>query len=176
MLRPSADGPDVSVFEDTDRIDPIVQDMVPPRPRLTSTPPCPRPSYSAMAASASAAQANRRASMLDVLCDPLGFLGLGGGIRRRRLVGQLAGVDDQKAYVCHVEAPVRVLHGHAADDTVPMPATRRLLTSPPRFSSNKGNAPCCWPHASTSWRTVRAWHQRDQPHTCSRHNPSVRLQ
>ena len=74
-----------------------------------------------------------RFHVLDVLGDTRGFLGLGGGIRRRRLVGQLAGVDDQKADCCHVEAPVRVLYGHAADDALPMPAARRLLTGPPRF-------------------------------------------
>ena len=47
----------------------------------------------------------------------------------------------------------------------------------PGFSSNKGNLPCCWPQASTSWRTV---HVRGtnvmSPTRCSRHNPSVRLQ
>ena len=68
-----------------------------------------------------------------MLCDLRSFLRLGCGIRDRRLVGQLAGVDGQKADVCHVEAPVRVLHGHAADDALPMPAARRLLTGPPRF-------------------------------------------
>src|SRR5262245_45211356 len=70
---------------------------------------------------------------LAMLGDTLGFLSLGGGIRRRCLVGQLAGVDDQKADVCHVKAPVRLLHGHAADDVLPMPAARRLLERPPRF-------------------------------------------
>jgi hypothetical protein len=70
---------------------------------------------------------------VEMLGDTLGFFGLGGGIRRRCLVGQLAGVDDQKASVCHVQAPVRVLHGHAADDALPMPASRRLLSGPPRF-------------------------------------------
>src|SRR5215831_3633713 len=74
-----------------------------------------------------------RFHVLDVLGNTRGFLGLGGGIRRRPLVGQLAGVDDQKADFCHVEAPIRVLHGHAADDALPMPAARRLLTGPPGF-------------------------------------------
>ena len=71
--------------------------------------------------------------VLDVLGNTRGFLGLGGGIRHCRLVGQLAGVDDQKAYCRHVEAPVRVLHWHTADDALPMPAARRLLAGPPRF-------------------------------------------
>src|SRR5262250_493497 len=64
---------------------------------------------------------------LDVLGDTLGFFGLGGGIRRGRLLGQLARVDDQKTDLCHVETPVRVLHWHATDDALPMPASRRLL-------------------------------------------------
>jgi hypothetical protein len=74
-----------------------------------------------------------RFNVSDVLCDTLRFLGLGGGICHRRLVGQLARVDDQKAYLGHVEAPIRVLHGHAADDTLSMPAAWRLLPGPTRF-------------------------------------------
>ncbi len=70
---------------------------------------------------------------LDVLGDTLGLFGLGGGIRCSRLLGSLARVDDQKAYLGHVETPVRVLHGHATDDALPMPASRRLLSGPPRF-------------------------------------------
>jgi len=38
-----------------------------------------------------------RCHVLDVRCQTLGFLGLGGGIRHCGLVGQLAGVHDQKA-------------------------------------------------------------------------------
>src|ERR687886_1607162 len=40
---------------------------------------------------------------LDVLGDTLGLFGLSGGIRRGRLLGSLARVDDQKADLCHVE-------------------------------------------------------------------------
>jgi hypothetical protein len=69
----------------------------------------------------------------DGLCDTLRFLGLGRGICHRRLVGPLARVDAQKASLGHVEAPIRVLHGHAADDTLSMPASWRLLPGPPRF-------------------------------------------
>src|SRR5262249_47212635 len=69
----------------------------------------------------------------DVLGDPLGFLSLGGSIRHRRLVGQLAGVHDQKAYLGHVEASVRVFYGYTTDDTLPMPASRGLLPGPTRF-------------------------------------------
>src|SRR4029450_10912503 len=76
-----------------------------------------------------------------VLCDTLRFLGLCGGICHRRLVGQLARVDDQKAYLGHIEAPIRVLHGHAADDTLSMPASWRLLPGPTRFFEQQGQRP-----------------------------------
>src|SRR5262249_6893361 len=78
---------------------------------------------------------------LDVRSDTLGLFGLGGGIRRSRLLGQLARVDDQKTYLCHVETPVRVLHGHATDDALPMPASRRPLRGPPRFSEQERQSP-----------------------------------
>jgi hypothetical protein len=71
--------------------------------------------------------------VLDVLCDALGFFGLGGGIRHRRLVGQLAGVHDQKVYLGHIEVPVSVLYGRTTDDPLSMPASRWLLPSPTRF-------------------------------------------
>jgi hypothetical protein len=74
-----------------------------------------------------------RRHVLAMLGDARGFLGLSGGICHRRLVSQLARVDHQKAYLCHVEAPVRILHGHAADDTLPMPAARRLRAGSSRF-------------------------------------------
>jgi hypothetical protein len=74
-----------------------------------------------------------RFHVLDVLGDTLGFPGLGCGRRHRRLVGQLARVDSQKASLCYVEAPVSVLHRHAADDTLPMPVSRRLLAGSTRF-------------------------------------------
>ena len=79
-----------------------------------------------------------RFHMLDVRCDTLGFLGLSGGIRDRRLVGQLARVDDQKADRCHIEAPISVLHGHTTDDTLPMPAARGLLPSTARLFEQEG--------------------------------------
>jgi hypothetical protein len=70
---------------------------------------------------------------LDVLGDTLGLLGLGGGIRRGCWLGSLARVDDQQTALGHVETPVRVLHGHATDDALPLPASRRLLPGPSRF-------------------------------------------
>src|SRR5688572_33386749 len=108
--------------------------MVTPRPWLAPTPPLATPFVLGNGSLCVGGTSKPpRFYMLDVLGNTRSFLGLGGGIRRYRLVGQLAGVDDQKAYCRHVEAPVRVLHGHTADDTLPMPAARWLLTGPPRF-------------------------------------------
>jgi hypothetical protein len=105
-----------------------------PRPWLTPTPPLATPfvlGHGGLCVGGTSQPP--RFYVLDVLGTTRGFLGLGGGIRRRRLVGQLAGVDDQKAYCRHVEAPVRVLHWHTADDALPMPAARWLLTGSPGF-------------------------------------------
>jgi hypothetical protein len=69
----------------------------------------------------------------DGLGETLGCLGWGRGIRHSGLVGQLAGVDDQEAYLCHGEASVSIFHVHVADDTGPVPASRRLLAGAARF-------------------------------------------
>jgi hypothetical protein len=66
---------------------------------------------------------------LDVLGDALGLFGLGGGVGHGRLLGQLAGVHDEKPELFHSAVPVRVFHLHLADDTLSMPASRRLRTA-----------------------------------------------
>jgi hypothetical protein len=75
---------------------------------------------------------------LDGLGDTLGVCGVGGGRRRGRLLGPLARGDDQTTALCQVATPVRGRHGHAPDDAGPMPASRRLLTGPPRFCEPEG--------------------------------------
>jgi len=121
-------------FRDIDRFDPRVQDLGTPRPGLAPTPPLAPPFVLGNGRLGGGGTGKpRRFHMLDVLCDTLGFLGLRCGIRDRRLVGPRARVDDQKADLCHSEAPISVLHGHATDDTLPMPASRRLLPGPTRF-------------------------------------------
>jgi hypothetical protein len=105
--------------------------MITPRPGLAPTPP--------LASAFVLGNARLRIGgtgkppcfhVLDVRCQMLGFLGLGGGIRLRCLVSQLTGVHDQKAYLGHVEAPVGILYGHWAGDTLPVPAPWRLLPCP----------------------------------------------
>jgi hypothetical protein len=112
----------------------IVENMIAPEARRAAPPSLP-PAFIVADGRLGVGRTGKPAGChaLDVLGDPLGLFGLGGGIRCGRLLSQLARVDDQKAYLCHVETPVRVLHGHATDDALPMPASRRLPTSPPRF-------------------------------------------
>jgi hypothetical protein len=71
--------------------------------------------------------------VLDVLCDTLDLFGLGGSVGHGGLLGQLAGVHDEKPAFCPSAAPIRVLSFHLADDPVPVPAARRLLAGTARF-------------------------------------------
>src|SRR5215471_15635435 len=85
-----------------------------------------------------------RFNVSDVLCDTLRFL---------------------KAYLGHGEAPIRVLHGHAADDTLSMPASWRLLPGPTRFFEQQGQRPVLLaPRFHLLAHRTRARHQCDQPH------------
>src|SRR5262245_15889325 len=76
---------------------------------------------------------------LPVLGDPFGFLGVGGGIGCSGLLGHRARGDAQPAARCHVVAPLRLRHGHAAPDTLPLPAARRLWPGPARFVAHAGH-------------------------------------
>ena len=75
---------------------------------------------------------------LDMLGDALGLFGLGGGIGHGRLLGQLTRGHDQQTALFPSAAPVSVFHFHLADDTVPVPASWRLLASPARFFEQEG--------------------------------------
>jgi hypothetical protein len=70
---------------------------------------------------------------LDVLGNALGLFGLGGAVGRGRLLGQLPGVHDEKPEVFYSKAPISVFHFHLPDDTVPVPASRRLLACTARL-------------------------------------------
>jgi hypothetical protein len=70
---------------------------------------------------------------VDRLGDALGLFGLGGGVSYRRLLGQLAGVHDQKTALFQSAAPVSAFYFHLTDDTVPVPGAWRLLACPARF-------------------------------------------
>src|SRR5215471_12835705 len=113
--------------------------MVTPRPWLAPTPPLATPFVLGNSRRCvSGTGKPLRFHVPDVLCDPLSCLGWSGGIRHRCLVSHLARVDAQKAELGHVLSPIRVLHGHAAEDTVPMPVSRRLLTRTARFFEPEG--------------------------------------
>src|SRR5262245_2382835 len=78
-------------FRDADRFDPIMQDMVTPRPGLTPPPPLAPPFVLGNGRLCIGGTGKPlRFNVLAVLSDTLGFLGLGGSIRHCRLVGQLA--------------------------------------------------------------------------------------
>jgi len=101
----------------------------------------------------------------DVLCETLGFLGLGCGICHRALVGQLAGVDRQEAYLCHVAASVSVFHFHLADATGSMPAAWRLLAGAARFcEQERQRSMLLAPYLYLLAHRTGARHQRAQPH------------
>ena len=111
----------------------------------------------------------------DGLWDPASFLRWGGRRRHRRLVGPRAGVHDQPAALGHVEAPVRVLHGDATDDTVPLPAARWLLPGPTRFVAHEGPAAGrLAPGLSRRAHRTRARPPRAQPHALLSPPPSGR--
>jgi len=78
-------------LRDTERFDLIVQEMVTPRPGLAPTSPLAPPVVLGDGRlRVSGTGKPPRFHVLDVLGDTRGFLGLGSGIRHRRLVGQLA--------------------------------------------------------------------------------------
>ena len=78
-------------MRDTDRFDLRVEAMVTPGPWRAPTPPLATPVVLGNGRlRVGGTSKPPRFHVLDVLGDTLGFLGLGGGIRRRRLVGQLA--------------------------------------------------------------------------------------
>src|SRR5262245_59888106 len=140
--------------------------MVTPRPGLAPTPPLATPFVLCNGRlCVSGTGKPLRFHVPDVLCDPLSFLGLRGGIRPRCLVSQLARVDDQKAALGHVLSPIRVLHGHAAADTVPMPVSRRLLTRTARFCEQEGQGTVLLaPRFQLLPHGTGARDQRDEPH------------
>ena len=96
--------------------------------------------------------------------DTRGRWGWGGGRRRGRWQGSRARVDAQQPARCHVETPVRVLHGHATDDTWPMPAARGLLPGPARVCEPSGAAPVLLaPHLALLASRTRPRPQREAP-------------
>jgi hypothetical protein len=152
--------------------------MVTPRPWRAPTPPLAPPVVLCQSRLGGGTTGKPpRVNVSDVLGDTLRFLGVGRGIGHRRLGGQLARVDDQQASLGHVEAPIRVLHGDAADDTLSRPASWRLLPGPPRFFEPQGQRPVLLaPRFHLLAHRTRARDSGEPPHTPrSRHTPSVRV-
>src|SRR5215510_5088695 len=108
-----------------DRFHLVMEGMIPPGPRLAPTPPL----AAAFVLGHSGLRSGGPGQPAGV--DPremLGDLGrclrLGCGLRDRRRVGPVAGVDHQQAACCPLEASGSLCHFPPADDTVPLPASR----------------------------------------------------
>ena len=109
----------------------LVPGMIPPWPGLAPAPPLAAAFVVSHGCRRIGGPGNpSRCHVLAVRGQPLSFLGVGGGIRHRSLVGHRAGGHDEQAEFGPVEAPVRVLHGPQAGDTLPVPAPGRLLPCP----------------------------------------------
>ena len=122
------------LFGGADRVHLLVESMIAPKARLAAPPSLP----SACIVGDGCLSVGRTGkpsgfNALDVLGDAPGLFGLGGAVGRGRLLGQLAGVHDEKPEFFDSKAPISVFHCHRADDTVPVPASRRLLACPARF-------------------------------------------
>ncbi len=122
------------LFGGTDRFHTIVESMIAPKAWLAA-PPSLTTAFIVGDGRLGVGRTGKPSGFnaLDVLCNALGLVGLGGGVGHGRLLGQLAGVHDEKTELFQSESPVSVFHFHLADDTVPVPASRRLLACPARF-------------------------------------------
>ena len=70
---------------------------------------------------------------LHMVCNGLGFLPLGAGIRLGLLLGQLTRMHYEKAQFLLRHPPIAVLHFHGPDDALPMPTAARFVLGPPRL-------------------------------------------
>ena len=145
LRRPAAPCP---LFGAADCFHMIVENMIAPEARRAAPPPLAPPFVLGngclrISGTGKPARFNAR----DVFCNTLGLFGLGGGIGRRCLLGQLAGVHDEKTEGCLSQASVSLFHCHPADDTASVPAARGLLACPARLFEQQGHgamllAPC----------------------------------
>jgi hypothetical protein len=136
LWRTASPGP---FFGDADRFDPSVEGMIAPGVWLAAPPSLPTPCIVGHGLRRLGRPSQPpRVHRLDMRGDALGFLGLGSGIGHCRRLGPLARVDHQQASLGPVETPLSVRHWPAADDTVSMPAARRLLAGAPRFCKPSG--------------------------------------
>src|SRR4029453_5290306 len=119
---------------DTDRFDTIVQAMITPRPGFAPTPSLASP-FVLCNGCLRVGGTGKPAGFntLDMFCNSRGLFGLGRGVGHGRLLGQLAGVDEEKTEGFDSQSPVSIFHFHPAGDTAAVPASRGLLTCPARF-------------------------------------------
>jgi hypothetical protein len=74
-------------------------------------------------------------------------------------------VDDEKAEFCLIEAPVRILHGHRAGNTLPVPAPWEFLPCPAwLFEQERQHPVLLAPCLHLLAYSTRTRHQCDEPH------------
>src|SRR5262245_35895346 len=103
---------------------------------------------------------------LDGLGHALSLCGLGGGVGTGGLLSSLAGVHDEKTERCDREPSISVCHFHGANDTSPVPVSRRLLTRTARFFEHEGQRTVLLaPHFQLLPHGTGARDQCDEPNT-----------
>jgi len=75
---------------------------------------------------------------LAVVCDRSASLAWAGGVSPSPLLGQLAGVHDEKPKWLQANLPVTIFHSTWAYDTLPVPLPWRLPSGTARFFEQQG--------------------------------------
>ena len=75
---------------------------------------------------------------LHVVCDGLGVLPLGAGLRLGMLLGQWTRMDHETAPLCLRNPSSALLHFHLSEHAVPMPAAGLLVLGPPGLRNQEG--------------------------------------
>src|SRR5215831_8854315 len=147
--------------------------MIPPRPGLAPTPPLASAfvlgnGRRRIGGTGKPAGFNTRA----MFCHPLGLFGLGGGVGHGCLLGQLAGVHDEKTEGRDRASPVSIFHFPLADDTASVPASRGLMPCPARFFEEQGQrALLLAPRLHLLAHRTRARDQREQSYALLQAQP-----
>jgi hypothetical protein len=148
-----------------DRFHLVLEGMITPGARLAPPPSLAMPvvlCHSSLGISRTGTPAGFHA--LAVLGDALGLFGLGSAVGHSRLLGQLAGVHDEKSEFFHRASPVSIFYFHRADDTVPVPTPWGFVPCPTRLCEQQRSlALLLPPHLPLLPHGTRARDQRDQP-------------
>src|SRR5262249_41986783 len=96
----------------------------------------------------------------------LSLFGVGGGVSTGCSLSSLAGVHDEKTERFDREPSIRVFHVHGANDSRPVPVSRRLLTRTARCFEPEGQRTVLLaPHCQLMPHGPGARDQGDEPNT-----------